>query len=490
MKSIPHTERGSVLLIALVFAIAIGISLASFVKLGQTNLEIANRAFYNNAAMDLAETGLEHAIWSLNTSINTDATVAATAWSDWTFHDSKNAWSSFDGGDYGQNTTGSVRVYLSNLGMTTPKLVARATITPSRGAVIEKWIEVDLKQHSRYDSDTGKWGIVYSGTNPSYDAWDSERNSDGSFRGSPVPYSEDERQDDGSIGSPSIAVDAVLIKNADIWGNIVTGEDDPSDSVYKNGSVLGEDSAKKDKSTWTYSNVDPDHVSTDFKATIDPEPMPPLTTAQGSITDKDLPTTLGEHGKAITYTYSSITATSGSSKDAPILTINGDVTLLLTADEAIKMTSGTGGIYVPTGSSLKIYTAGDITIAGNGIINGTPSGTTLLTSEAQPAKNVRIYGTAVDAPNDDEVIYQDIKITGNGALSAVIDAPTAAVTINGNGDVMGAVIGGTITFSGNAEFHKDLALTIPEEDDPYRINNWKELTTAEQRAAWASSLSF
>ena len=64
MKTHPLSSppRGSVMITAMILTLAMGIALVSFLKLGQTTLEISNRAFHANAAMNLAESGLEQAM--------------------------------------------------------------------------------------------------------------------------------------------------------------------------------------------------------------------------------------------------------------------------------------------------------------------------------------------------------------------------------------------------------------------------------------------
>src|SRR5687767_2589235 len=61
-----NSKRGSVLIVSLVFAAVIAISLTSYLKLALAAPRLADRSFYSNAAQNLADTGLEHTLWSLN----------------------------------------------------------------------------------------------------------------------------------------------------------------------------------------------------------------------------------------------------------------------------------------------------------------------------------------------------------------------------------------------------------------------------------------
>src|SRR5258706_8911349 len=110
MKTFPYShdrEQGSLLIVALVLCAVIGVCIASFVQIGRTTMMISNRALYNNAAMNLAENGLEEAMYSINKKVN-DATYTWTGWST----GSGNAWHTFptSGPDpFDQNATGPYR---------------------------------------------------------------------------------------------------------------------------------------------------------------------------------------------------------------------------------------------------------------------------------------------------------------------------------------------------------------------------------------------
>src|ERR1051326_809935 len=85
MKSHLHlrSRRGSVLIVALLLAAIIGISLVSYLKLANGSLKQANRSFYANSGMNVAEVGLEQAIACFN---QLDNTTVASAWSGWTLN--------------------------------------------------------------------------------------------------------------------------------------------------------------------------------------------------------------------------------------------------------------------------------------------------------------------------------------------------------------------------------------------------------------------
>jgi hypothetical protein len=151
----------------------------------------------------------------------------------------------------------------------------------------------------------------------------------------------------------------------------------------------------------------------------------------------------------------------------------GDVTLLLTAATGTALdVTGNASIVVPVGSSLVVYVEADLKIAGNGLGNANSRPATCL-----------IWGTSISAAG------QSIQVAGNGALKAAIYAPNADVKINGNGEVMGAIVGRVITFVGNANFHYDESLANFGDNTPFGVTRWHELATGAERDRWADVFS-
>ncbi|HTL68415.1 MAG TPA: hypothetical protein VL200_12190 [Lacunisphaera sp.] len=463
MHSRLHSQKGSLLIVCLLLCSIIGISIASYLQLARTSITISNRALYNNGAMNLAENGLEEAMYSINKAVD-DTTYT---WSDW-HNDGINAWRqfpstgtyTFDGGG-----TGIVQVIAYNYtGVSSPKFVARATVTLGgyTSKTIEKWVMVQIRKTSKFSNGlVAKNTITFNGNNASVDSWNSEKNPDGTTRASPVPYNTSYRNDNGSVGSISVGVGSVSVNQADVWGYVGTGGAAPS--VGNNGSIMG-------ANTPAGVTVDPNRVSTDFSASFDPVSTPTGGSSLASLGNNDLPTTIGTAGTTNVYTISSISSSGNNTK---VLTIQGDVTLIVSS--SISMT-GNSSIYIAPGSSLKIYTAGTVDITGNGVANG---GTTQATQGQ--AKNFQVWGTSTTS--------QNISIKGNGAFSGVVYAPTANVTIAGNGDVSGSVVANNITLTGNAAFHYDESLSDFGGGNPYRVSLWEELTTEAQRNTYASAFT-
>jgi hypothetical protein len=468
-------KRGSLLIVAMILAAVIGISLASYIQLGRSSLNISNRALYNNAAMNLAENGLEEAMYSINQYVAS----STYNWAGWTNSGGADAWRTLPAtGTYtfDQGVTGTVRVYIYGYKGTAPKVVARATVTLGGGnsAPIEKWVEIQLRKTSKFANGlVAKQQIRFNGNNATVDSWNSDPDKNAATAA--VPYSSGVRHDNGSVGSVSVSVDSILVQNADIWGYASTGGALPA--VGPNGLVGPFGTAS--------GTMDMNRVATDFAADFDPVTAPATAGyALGSVTNTlSLPRsgdTAAGDGKFY-YTASEISFNNKTlsiqkravGDPAPEVVIKLTNTL-----DSINIGGGSGALNIETGAKLEIYAPGDIRIAGNGIMNG---GTTAATSN-QPA-NLQIWGTKTSG-------VQSIQIAGNGALSAVVYAPQGSVTINGNGDVMGSVVANDITLVGNAAFHYDESLADFGGNNPFRVSVWRELTTAAQRGSYSGVMSF
>jgi hypothetical protein len=459
--------KGSLLIVAMILCAVIGISITSYLGLGRTGMEISNRALYNNGAMNLAENGLEQAVFAINKSVEDTSFSWSSSPNSWTIEGS-NAKKKWTGYEFGQGATGIVRSYVYDYtGGAAPTIVTRATVTVGGASTrtIDKWIKVQLRKTSKFANGlVAKDSISFSGNNASVDSWNSDPGNDGVGL---VPYSAGVKNDNGSVGSISVSVGAVLVNNADIWGYASTGGALPS--VGANGTVGPFGTAS--------GTMDMNNVSTDFTASFDPVTTPTTGTTIAAITT--LPMTLGTAGATTEVRVPSI---SSSGNDTNVLTILGNVIMVITAtagNDAINL-SGNASIAIAAGASLTIYTEGNVAIGGNGVANG---GTTAAT--ANRPINFQIWGTSTSTSTD-----QTIAIKGNGALSATVYAPNATVTINGNGDVMGSVVAEDISLTGNANFHYDESLAFMDSGNPYRVSLWKELTTTADRSAYSSVLSW
>lgn len=467
-------KRGSLLIVAMMLCAVIGVSLASYIQLGRTALELSNRALYTNAAMNLSENGLEEAMHSINRRV----ADPSYAWPGWTISGTDASRTLPDSGAYtlDRNATGIVRVHIANYLGAAPTIVTRSTVTPggNSGRPIEKWIEVRLKKTSRFANGlVARRQIEFDGDVSSVDSWISDPDSNPSTPAE--AYSTSNRRDFGSVASHSVGVNAVLIQDARIWGSVATGNHAPS--VGSRG-LIGPFGT-------TPGTVDMSRVSSDFAANYDPVAAPGTTgyILGGITTHLNLPRagdTAAADGKFY-YTASEIDFSDkavnirkrAAAEPAPKVVIS-----FTNGMESIAISGHHGGLNLETGARLEIYAPGDIAITGDGVLNGGDTNAT-----ANPPAHLRITGTKTWGT-------QRIELAGNGVLSAVVYAPRAEVKIRGDGDVSGSVVADTIELDGDIAFHYDESLGELGSSDPFRVLAWKELTTATSRAPHLAALSF
>lgn len=467
MKTSPlNSSRGSVLITAMIFTLAIGISLVSFLKLGQNTLVISNRAFHSNAAMNLAESGLEQAMWSVGKAVDGDA----SAWTGWTTSGA-NAWRKFTGFNYDANTTGYVRVYVQNYALSSaPTVIARGTITPVNGPSVEKWVVVSLVQRTKFANGlVAKDQITFSGGNAVVDSYDSRLGAYNANLGG-GNFNKYAR---GSAGSSSVIVNSFTLSNSKIYGNVAIGTSNLSGlSVGPNG-LVGDFSAAA-------GSVDTNRVQTDFTTNFD-DAVAPTTAGYtiGGIGSTTLPRggdVPAADGKFY-YNSSGISIGGNASKKLDIAPGN-DVVIRVTAPSGSTGVEikGQASINVLAGSNLDIYSEADVAIGGNGVAN------------ANDPASFNLYGTLPSGGGS-----QSISVSGNGQLSAVVYAPNADVSMNGggaSGHIQGSVIADTIQVTGGSEFHYDESLSDQTGGNPFGVGEWSELSTAGQRATYTGVMSW
>ena len=124
---------------------------------------------------------------------------------------------------------------------------------------------------------------------------------------------------------------------------------------------------------------------------------------------------------------------------------------------------GTSQIVVAPGVSATIYFAGNVSIAGNGMVN----------SNNQPG-DLQLYGIQPAGSST-----QTVSLGGNGQLTAAVYAPGADVSVNGsgnNGHVYGSIVGKSVLMNGVTNLHYDEALGASGLINNYKIVSWIEDT--------------
>ena len=139
------------------------------------------------------------------------------------------------------------------------------------------------------------------------------------------------------------------------------------------------------------------------------------------------------------------------------VTISGGRTMFVTGNATLYVdgnfsTSGSGGLYIAPGASLKLYIAGTGSFSGNGIVNN-----------AGVARSLSIYGLNSCG---------SIAYSGTSEFIGTVYAPHADFKFSGSSGAFGAFTGETINVSGGAHvaYDEDLRNT-----GDFVMESWNEI---------------
>ena len=399
-------------------------------------VRLATRSYYLITALNLAEAGVEEAMWAANSA----AFTSANGWTD-AAGGGAVVYSRTTGLDVAQGSA-EIHVRVDAPTSTNPVVTALGIVRLPGQRDLVKQLRVPIARRALWANGmVAKGTIIFTG-NATVDAYDSNL---GPW------HATTNRSDQATVATLSTAPDPIdLTSNASIYGYVATGGGAPD--VGGSGRIYG-------PTTPANVKMDPLRMRGDFSANL-----PAVTTPTGTpISLGNVTSTLtlpragdtpGPNGRYL-YSASSLSIAGNNS-----VSIKGPVDLIVTGNVSV---SGNGNLSVGgTGStdpSLNLYAAGTVNIGGNGMINHT----------SKPI-NSTIYGTAPDGTT------QSISISGNGSFVGTIYGPNANLVLSGNGGNSGAVIAKTINLSGNAEFHYDVRLAQVPSERYFRPTAWLELT--------------
>ncbi|MDQ8193356.1 hypothetical protein QEH59_02900 [Coraliomargarita sp. SDUM461004] len=415
-------QRGSALLTALIFSFVVVTLMSSYLFLASSDYRVSTRAFLLGASFNLAEGGVDHAIYALNQGDN-------SGWRTGVDRDRRSYWSrEFGPYDLGGNIQGYIRVVILDPTTSAPEIFSEGEANGHVSGRVTKQIRVALSGgfYPFRNGFNSKMGIVLKGSHVTFDSYDSRVGG----------YGLGNRNSEITVATVSVESDAINIGNADVYGYVATGGGAPN--VGPQGAVT------------SYENpgvIDWSRITTDFYAEFPPVEAPSLNAPSTS-----LPSWGYMNGGD--YLLSSFSMSRG------VLYVMRDSRIVVTGDMKV---SGNALVYIANGASLQIYAAGDVDISGNGIYN-----------DSQIPSNLLIFGT------HDEVGEQQIRVQGNGFLAAAIYAPNSEVILSGGGS-SGRVYGGVAAYeaklTGRSHFSYDEAL----EDynlgvGGYQVVEWVELS--------------
>ena len=239
----------------------------------------------------------------------------------------------------------------------------------------------------------------------------------------------------------------VNVNNAWVYGSVATGP---------GGTVQVKQWASVGDKTWVPTiGIQPGHATDDMNVDFGTVtvPAPVLSgSAKTAYNSTSGGVNLLTGGTLGTTNYFRLNDLSGK------ITVTGNAVVYVPAGGSVNFTGSKDGITLSPSATLTMYVgAASVTIAGNGIVN------------PGSALNFQYYGLPTNT---------SISVSGNGDFSGAIDAPSAALTMNGfgnNGSFIGSCIVNSVTMNGGVQFHYDEALAKLGPIRGYIVTSWNEV---------------
>jgi hypothetical protein len=415
-------ERGGVLFTALILSLLVSLVVGALLMLSKQQNYLTARSMTWCSEIPTAEAGVEEALAHINASGGTWM-INGYGWQ-----------KDISGKFYSRSrTVGSGGSYFyTTISATDPPTITSIGYgrIPLQTAFTYRTILVTTKKAPPVWGIVGKNGVILNGSGlvDSFNSTNNAMSTAGRF--DPL-----KRQDHAGVGTLSTNKPAINTGTAKIYGFASTGP---------GGTVAGTVGDGGWSSTTT--GIQAGRVSDDFNMAIPDVVLPSMPGAKSP--------TIGTLVGGILYEYvftsGDYIVASDLKPDKTGVLISGNVRLYVTGSFIM---SGGASLTIAPGGSLELYVKGNAEFKGNGILN--------LTGYANM---VSIYGLSTST---------SMHFGGNSELIARIYAPTADITLAGNADISGAILGKTVTMQGNADIHYDEALGMKTQE--YRVASWEEL---------------
>lgn len=437
--------RGSVLLGSLIVATLVAILCGSYVYLISTELRASYRTFQYNAATNIAEAGVEEAMWAL-------ANSNIKAASGWTLSGA-DAYRVFNGStsrlELGGAFTGELRVRVDGYAGSAPVITAEGRIHHPRMVSFAKQVRVKTSVgRSIHKGFMVRDGIVIN-NKPRIDSYNSALG----------PYNATtNRGDKGMLVSLNGSIN---LNDSQIWGKVGVGSSSVSAvNSPMNGGWL------RNSSTAGTPTFDTAAVVTGVQMSWPARPIAPVqsTTGGGNLTYvADATTPLGTTGSS-SPTYYYYTGNGGTLSVSGATTFHVKGPTVLVIQRGIQM-SGLAKITFDSDPSatLSIYVGENVNISGGNILNDQPQ-----------ASRLTIYGAGSDG--------QNIALSGTTKFTGVFYGPTWNVNVNSAVEWNGGVLAAYANLSSSLAFHFDEALAAGGSGG-VTLTSWQALGGAAGSAA-------
>lgn len=533
------SSRGSVLITAMVFAIIIGVTLTSYIRLSTNSLKLSHRTFFADAANNLAEAGTEEAVWAFNKMGNSsDPSVIANAWTGWSLG---NKVADVYMTNMGTGYTSAPTVTLSGGGGTGATATAQITTSTrqvSGSPVTTTQVTAVIITNGGTGYTTGPTVTLSGGGGSGAVAvarvaatktitfTGLDQNATGTVKvwvagydgRAVIPIAVAKATVQPREGPPITKIVKIILAKTGllpkglIAKNGINWNGHPLADSYLSSAVPGVPpfqaySEAISRSNITVGSLYGPNIDLASGGVVNGNVMlgPGVTVTGGTISGSTIgnlsynfanptpPTNVGGLGYYdLGGGPSSVPATLPRALDLPSLAdgkyyyfvSNGTVSgLTVTAGRNVVLvgragTRITGAVrIIPTASGV---TCGKLQVYMDGDVS---PGNTTINPDCWPGA-LEIYTTTTS----------QCTISGNGAFNACLYAPNAELRGNGGGndsqDLCGSFVVGSVTSNGHMNFHYDEGLGSPASPKAWSLALWTELQTPAERALYATQLNF
>jgi hypothetical protein len=426
-----RSKRGAALLAALCFAAVLTIALGSYMTLCYRELALSSRTMQGTRAVELAETGMEDALWALN----------KNDWSTWTISGTT-ATKTISGFTFDGGATGSVSLRVTSYdgsAGTRTVTVTGTTVTPDGQSVSRTLTSSSARAPLFLNAIAATNGTVTFSSGGTVDSYDS---SLGSYASQTAGYS-------AVIASEATASSTATVQltNAQVKGYAA--------SLYSGGPSYSTSAKLVGPGTPSTTRIDTSRISSSPY-----QPVFSIKTISGTGTTLASPatnstTTLGSPSDSSPAVYYSTGLNlTGTTK----ILVTGPVRLVVSGSFYVGLNGGTPSIELTSNGTLEVFAASDIAIYGNGIKNA-----------SEDPKRVIIYGTnTLTAPDINTAV----------PFYGVIYTPNGQFNVLGNSSIYGAIVAKKVAFTGTTPVvHYDVNLrrvVFDGVETPYAISDWRE----------------
>ncbi len=437
-------ERGAILVVAILLMVCMAIMAAPFLSRLSGQYRTTDKGYKSMAAFNLAEAGIEMAVYELNNM--------------WLLFD----WQASEDGTLARtidDLAGAGGAAVGDVDIRVLPLVGEERVVDSMGKVpfiagrnVDRSVEVVLE--ATYGS-VFKFAVfadegIYMASNTRIDSYDT---------GAALLYDESVALGNGHVGTnsrtPAASGGGIYLSSQDtIYGNVACGT----------GTTLGTiDSVIDTNAANTLIEGGKYVLGTPFDMTLDPSPS---SFASGLAYDPSNPDLVTGSKGGVTV----INEAKSGIYDSFVLDVNstvrieGDVTLYITGtgqDTGEFLMKNNSTLEIAPGSSLKLI-LGDTTF--------TQLSNTAVNNLTKTASNLVILGT--------EEFDGEMHWNSNTELYGAIAVPEASLHYDSNHDLYGSLVCDYLDFDANADIHYDEALGkldwVKGGIPGYKVKSWQE----------------